>query len=96
MPLATWLFAMVSPLVAKILLSLGFSVVTIVGMDAVLNTLKTMFVTQANLMPAAALQLALLGGAGEGIGIIFGAITTRLLLWQISKATRILGANTGS
>lgn len=91
MNIAVFLAAMVRPLVAKVLLALGFQVVTITGMVAAMDTLKSMFLSNVASVPAAALQLALLGGAGEGIGIIFGAIATRLALWQIQNGTKLLG-----
>lgn len=94
MPIGTWLLAMMAPLTARILLTLGFSVVTIVGMDAVMTQLKAAVVTNLGAIPSAGLQLALLAGVGEALGIIFGAITTRLLLWKITSATRLLGVNT--
>lgn len=93
MPFATWLFAMLSPMIARILLTLGFSVVTLVGMDATIGALKTQFLSYAGQIPAAGLDLALLAGAGQAMGIIFGAITTKLVLWQIMNATKILGVN---
>lgn len=94
MPLGTWLLAMMGPLAARILLTLGFSVVSIVGMEAVISGIKTQLITSLGAVPAAGLNLALLAGSGEALGIIFGAITTRLLLWKITSATRLLGVNT--
>lgn len=89
--LGTWLAALMGPLTAKILVALGFSVVSIVGVTAALNTLKGMLISNLALVPAAGLQLALLGGAGVGLGLIFGAVTFRMLLWQVSNTQRILG-----
>lgn len=94
MPFGTWLMAMMAPLTARVIMALGFSVVSIVGMDAVLSTLRGQLITSMNQVSADGLNLALLGGAGEGLGIIMGAAATRLLLWKISNATRILGLNT--
>ena len=93
MGMGTWLAAMVRPLIAKILLTLGFSVVSVVGVTTVLQQLKTAFISQALALPAAALQLALLAGVGVAIGIIFGAVTTRIALWQIQNAVKVLGVS---
>lgn len=93
MKLGTWLLAMMEPLLAKILVALGFSVVSIVGMDAVLNSIKTMFVANINSMPSVWLEFALYLWIGKGIGIIFGAMTTKLMLWTIQNATSMLGKN---
>lgn len=89
--LTVWVLALVQPLIAKILLALGFSVVTITGFTAVLTQLKQLVLTHLGAVPAAALQLVLLAGVGTAIGMIFGAITTRLVIWQLQNATRILG-----
>ncbi len=93
MKLGTWLLSMCQPLIAKILLSLGFSVVSIVGMDAVLTQLKSGVVTSFNGMPSVWVEFALYLWIGKGIGIIFGALTTKLMLWTIQNATSMLGKN---
>lgn len=91
MKIGTWLLALLQPAIAKILVALGFSVVSIVGMQATLEGLKGQVLAMFGTLPAAALQLFLIGGGGVALGIIFGAMTTRLLLWQIQQSTRILG-----
>jgi hypothetical protein len=91
MKIGLWLAAMAQPLVARILMALGFSVVSVVGVTEVMSQLKSMFITNLMAVPAAGLDLALLAGCGTGLGIIFGAITTKLALWQIQNATKILG-----
>jgi len=91
MPLGAWLITLAGSITAKVLITLGFSVVSIVGVGAALTQLRDLFVQHASAIPAAGLNLALLGGAGEGIGIIFGACATRLVLWQAANAKRILG-----
>lgn len=93
MKIGTWLLSMMQPLIAKILLSLGFSVVSIVGMDAVLGALKTTLISNINSMPVVWLEFALYLWLGKGIGIIFGACTTKLMLWTIQNATSMLGKN---
>jgi hypothetical protein len=93
MPIAAWLMAMLTPMTARILLALGFSVVTVAGFDVALGTLKDLFISWTNQIPAAGFQLALLAGCGEALGIIFGAITTRIMIWKIQNTTRILGVS---
>lgn len=95
MTLATWLMALCQPLIGRILLSLGFSVVTITGFTLTVEALKDQFVASANAMGADILNLFLIAGGGTAAGIIFGAITVRVTLWQISKSTRLLGVNPG-
>lgn len=93
MKIGTWLMAMMQPLLAKILVSLGFSVVTITGLTAAITGLRDQVVGSVNSLPAEMLQLFLLSGGGVAFGIITGAITTKLLLWQITSATKVLGVN---
>ena len=93
MKIGTWLLSLVQPIIGRILTALGFSVVTIVGFDVAITAAKTQVVGKINSLPADLLNVFLLGGGGIGLGIITGAIATRLLLWQISNATKILGVN---
>lgn len=94
MGLGTWLAGLMSTLTARVLLALGFQVVTITGTTAAFASAKAMFMAQLGAVPAAGLQLALLAGAGTAFGIIFGAIAFRIALWQIQNSVRILGVNT--
>lgn len=93
MKVGTWLAAMMQPLVARVLVALGMQVVTITGMGVAIGTIKNLFLQHIGAVPAAGFQLALLAGVGTAFGMIFGAITFRLALWQIQNATKILGAN---
>lgn len=95
MKFSVFLLAMVQPILARILLSLGLSVVSIVGMGAVVDQLKQSVISGVSGLPADMGNFFLLCGGGVGIGIIFGAVATRLMLWQIKNATQILGKNPG-
>lgn len=95
MKLGTWLLSMMQPLVGRILAALGFSVVTITGFELVIDTVKNMVRDGINTLPADMLNLFLYAGGGQGLGMILGAITTKLLLWQVQRATQILGRNPG-
>ncbi len=93
MKLGVWILSLAQPLIAKILLSLGFSLVTIVGMQAVMDQVKGMVTSGVNSLPGDMLNLFLYAGGGHALGIILGAVTTKILLWQIQSATKILGVN---
>lgn len=93
MKIGTWLLSLVSPFIAKILLALGFSVVTITGFEAAIDQVKQQLVGSVNALPADLLGVFLLAGGGKGIGIILAAVAVKVLLWQISSATKILGVN---
>ncbi|MCO8251805.1 DUF2523 domain-containing protein [Comamonas thiooxydans] len=95
MKIGTWLLSMMQPLIARILSAIGFSVVTITGFELVIDQLKEMVRNGINMLPSDTLNLFLYAGGGHGVGMILGAITTKLLLWQIQSATQILGRNPG-
>ena len=93
MKIGTWLLSLVQPFIAKILLALGFSVVTITGFEAAVNQVKAQLVGSVNALPVDLLNVFLLAGGGKGIGIILAAVAVKVMLWQISSATKILGVN---
>lgn len=93
MKIGTWLLALLQPALARILTSLGFSVVSIVGLDVGINALKSQALSGMSLLSPATLQLFLLSGGGIALGMILGACATKLLLWQIQQGTKILGVN---
>jgi hypothetical protein len=93
MKIGTWLLAMMRPLLAKILVSLGFSVVTITGLQAVTMNLKGQALSALTMISPETLALFSLAGGPVGLGIILGACATKLVLWQLQSATKILGAN---
>lgn len=94
MKFGTFLLALAEPFLAKILLALGFSVVSIVGVDVALAAVKGMIVSNINGV-GAIIDFALYLWIGKGIGIIFGACATKLMLWNIQNATKILGKANG-
>ncbi len=93
MKLGTWLLSLVQPLIGRILTALGFSLVSIVGMQAILDQIRTSLVSGLGGMSADMFNVFLLAGGGQALGIITGALTTKLLLWQVQNATKILGVN---
>lgn len=94
MGFAQLLLALVQPVLARVLLALGFSVVSFVGMDMVMNQVIAHAQSAWGGLPASILQLAGLAGIGQALGIIMGAVLTRVMIWQLSRSTRILGTNT--
>lgn len=95
MKFGTFLLSMAEPLVAKVMVAMGFSVVSIVGVEAVVGQVKASLVSSVNSMPVDMLNFALYLGIGQALGIIFGAVTTKLTLWAITNATQFLGKNAG-
>ena len=95
MKIGTWLLTLVSPMLGRLLTALGFSVVSIVGMEGILSSLKNSLMSGIGGLSADMFNLFLIAGGGQALGIITGALTTKLLLWQIQNATKILGINPG-
>ena len=93
MKIGTWLLSLLQPFIAKILLSLGFSVVTITGFEYAIGQIKAQLITSVNSLPVDLLNVFLLSGCGIGIGIVLAAVAVKVTLWQISNATKILGVN---
>lgn len=93
MKLGTWILSLLQPAMARILAALGFSVVSITGMDAIFTQLKSQLVSGLYALPVDVLNVFLLVGGGQALGMIVGAAVTRLLLWKVQSATRILGVN---
>ncbi|MDH6594341.1 hypothetical protein M2165_004230 [Variovorax sp. TBS-050B] len=91
MKFGTFLLSLAQPILAKILLALGFSVITVVGVEAAITQVKNLFIANLAALPADMLNLALYLWVGKAVGIIFGAVATKLLLWSIQNATSIIG-----
>jgi hypothetical protein len=95
MKLGTWILSLIQPILGRILAAIGFSVVSIVGMEAILTQIRSSLVSGLGGMSADMFNVFLLAGGGQALGIITGALTTKLLLWQVQNATKILGVNPG-
>lgn len=93
MPLVPFLLGMVGSLVGRVLLALGFSVVTITGFDIAIGQLRNVLTNSANSLPGDVFNLFLMAGGGAAMNMIFGAISFRVTLWSIAKATRVLGVS---
>ncbi|MDH4419200.1 MAG: DUF2523 domain-containing protein [Acidovorax sp.] len=94
MPFAQLLLAMVQPIIARIMVTLGLSIASFVGMDLLMNQVISHAQNAWGGLPSGILQLAGLAGIGQALGIIMGAVLTRVLIWQLSRSTRIMGSNT--
>lgn len=94
MKFGTFLLALIEPMLGKILVALGFSIVSIVGVDVALSSVKQLIIGNISSL-GAIIDFALYLWIGKGIGIIFGACATKLALWNIQNATKILGKSNG-
>lgn len=93
MKLGTFLLALVEPMIGRILVTLGLSIVTVTGFQQVVNILQDQLVSSVNALPNSTLQLFLIAGGGIGISMIVSAIAVRVMIWQAMNAKKLLGAN---
>jgi Protein of unknown function (DUF2523) len=95
MGLAAFFLALVQPIISRVLVALGMSIVTFTGMTIVIEQITQAVQTAWGGLPGAILGLAGLAGLGEGLSIVFGAIATRVLIWQLTRSTRMIMSNPG-
>jgi hypothetical protein len=81
MTIAAWLIAMVGPMAARVLASMGFGLVALTGATVAIDTLKSSIKTYITGLPADALALGGLMGVWEAIAILLGAMTF-CLTWK--------------
>lgn len=81
MNLASFLVAMVGPMVARVLSALGLSLVVLTGATAALTALRSTLVQNIGGLPAVALQLGGLLGIWQALGILLGAMTF-VMTWK--------------
>lgn len=89
--LAPFLIGMVGSIVGRVLVSLGFTVVTVVGVEAAIGQMRQFVIASVQSLPSDVLSLFLLAGGGVAMNSILAAITFRLTYWGITKSTRIIG-----
>lgn len=85
------LASLAGPIVARVLMALGFSVVTVTGVDIAIGAVKDEILANLAEAPIAALQLAGLSGCWSALGMIFGAMTFAVTFWSLTQATKIIG-----
>jgi Protein of unknown function (DUF2523) len=93
MPLAAFFLSLVQPIISRIMVALGLSVVTFTGMSLVMEQMTNVVGNAWGALPGAIFGLAQLAGLGEGLSIVFGAIATRVLIWQLTRSTRMIMSN---
>jgi len=85
------LASLAAPITARILIALGFSVVTVAGVGLSWQTVLDSVLSNLGAMPAAAAQLIGLGGGWIALGAVFGACSFVVTLWGLTAATRVMG-----
>lgn len=83
--------SLAAPMAARVLLSLGFGVLTITGAGLASDQIKQLVINNLSTGPAAAVQIAGLAGVWVALGMIFGAVTFTVAMFGLTKAVRIAG-----
>lgn len=87
------LLSIAGSITARVLLSLGFSVLTITGLSAAVSSLKGSILGSLAGAPPAVLQLAGLAGAWDALGLVLGAVSFALSYWTLTSSVRIAGGS---
>jgi hypothetical protein len=80
----SWLLAVSAPVAKRVLTSLGFGVVTYVGMDAALSSALTAAKSAWGGMGADVASMVAMAGVNTAASILAGALTARLAL-EVAK-----------
>lgn len=77
---ATWLLALVQPLIVQALIALGVGVLTVAGIDLAVNQAMQWLTTAVGGIGADLANVLAMGGLFQGIGYIGGGISARIAL----------------
>ena len=84
-PLAKFFESNIGFLARKVLAALGIGVISYAAVTAAFNAAVSFAQTNYNNLAVDIVSLANLGGIGEALGLIVGAITFRLTITTMSK-----------
>ena len=87
--LAVWLMALIVPLGKKLLVGLGVGVVSYAGYSALISQAKSAVIDQWGNLGAGTVAILSLGGVGQALGIILGALTARAALMAVDRFGRV-------
>lgn len=91
MGLLAGLAALAQPILARVLMALGMSVVTLTGTHVALEKIQALVISNLGDGSMAALQLAGLAGAWTGLGMVWGSVSFAASYFALTKAVRVLG-----
>jgi cell division protein FtsX len=73
----------------RVLLSLGIGFITFVGLSAAMDSMKSQVLAAWGAMPASVIQYLSLAGVGIALGIVLGALATRVSMVSLSKLGKV-------
>lgn len=97
MGLLAGIAALASPILARVLLALGMSVLSIVGASQVVDQVQSYVMgSLASGGGAAYMQIAGLAGAWVALGMVWGAVSFAVTYFGLTRAVRIVGVGASS
>jgi hypothetical protein len=88
MTLATWLLALVQPLIVQGLIALGVGVLTVSGLDLAVNQAVSWMNSAVGGLPANLASMLALGGIFKGLSYIVGAFAARVSMAGASSVKK--------
>jgi hypothetical protein len=85
----TWLVSISTPIFKRALIAIGLGTVTYTGVDAVFSAAQNAVLNNYGQMPAAAAQIASMAGVPECIGILLGALSSRLAISTMTRFAKV-------
>lgn len=76
---------LINHFVKYLLMAFGVSIVTYVGFDMMMNSLKEKFISQMGAVPAGAIQIFYIAGGGVVLNIMFGMLAFVVTFKTLSK-----------
>lgn len=92
MGLLAGIASLAGPIAARVLLALGFSVMTVGGVALAWDSVRSSIVSLLGAQSGAYVQLAGVGGIWVALGIVVGGMSWAVTYWSLTKAVRIMGA----
>ena len=86
--LATWLIAIIGPLVVRGVIALGFTIVTFTGVTELIAGMVSLAQNSWAAMPEPQHQKKTQKKNPEVLGLIFGAYAARVAMWAALGASR--------
>jgi Protein of unknown function (DUF2523) len=90
MPLISMLMGLAGPLALRILTVLGLGTLTFTGVTNALQSLIDIATSNYAGLSADALALCGIAGIPQALGLVCGALTTRVGMWVAVSATRFV------
>lgn len=81
----TFLASVVGPLAKRVLFALGIGWVSYQGATALVDQVKSAVIAQWGQLAGSALNILLLGGVGEAIGIVLGGMVASAALLAVAR-----------